>query len=449
MAKLFGTNGIRGVFGETLTLDFVSEITLSLAAFFKKGPILVGYDGRDSSTIISKIVCSSLNAVGIDCGIAGLVPTPCLQFATKSLDYKGGIMITASHNPPEYNGIKSTAQDGVEISRKDELKVEEFFFKKNWEITPHKLGITLKEERTIRTYLDGIKLQIDIQKIKSRQFKIVLDLGNGAQAVTAPRLCKELGCDIITINEKIDGSFPGRGSEPTPENLHDLSKQVIASKADFGVAFDGDGDRSIFCDNEGKIVTGDRSALLLSKFILEKNPKSTIVTTVNSTSKIEEIVNRTNSKVIRTKVGSVEVSREMVSKKAIIGFEENGGFMYGKHNRVRDGAMTMTIALNLLANSKKSMSEEIKLLPPSFTTKSKIECSKDEATKIIQTLNNEEGKKDITDGIKIIFDKSKWVMVRPSGTEPIVRIYAESNSQENLDELFTKYMKKIKSILGR
>ena len=449
MTKLFGTNGIRGVFGETLTLDFVSEITLSLAAFFKKGPILVGYDGRDSSTVISKIVCSSLNAVGIDCGIAGLVPTPCLQFATKSLDYKGGIMITASHNPSEYNGIKPTAQDGVEISRKDELKVEEFFFKKKWEITPHKLGITLKEERTIRTYLDGIKSQIDIQKIKCKQFKIVLDLGNGAQAVTAPRLCKELGCDIIAINEKIDGSFPGRGSEPTPENLQQLSKQVIESKADFGVAFDGDGDRSIFCDNEGKIVTGDRSALLLSKFILEKNPRSTIVTTVNSTSKIEEIVNRTNSKVIRTKVGSVEVSREMVSKKAIIGFEENGGFMYGKHNRVRDGAMTMTIALNFLANSKKSMSEEIKLLPPTFTTKSKVECSKEEATKIIQTLNNEEGKKDITDGIKIVFDKSKWIMVRPSGTEPIVRIYAESNSQENLDELFTKYMEKIKSILGR
>jgi phosphomannomutase/phosphoglucomutase len=267
--------------------------------------------------------------------------------------------------------------------------------------------------------------------------------------VTAPRLCKDLGCDVITINEKIDGSFPGRGSEPIPENLHELSKQVIASKADFGVAFDGDGDRSIFCDNEGKIVTGDRSALLLSKFILEKNPKSTIVTSVNSTSRIEEIANRTNSKVIRTKVGSVEISREMVSRKAIIGFEENGGFMYGKHDPVRDGAMAMAIALNLLANSKKSMSEEIKLLPPSFTTKSKIECSKDQVTKIIQTLNNEEEKKDTTDGIKIIFDKSSWVMVRPSGTEPIIRIYAESNSQENLDELFTKYMEKIKSILGR
>ena len=449
MAKLFGTNGIRGVFGETLTMHFISEITLSLATFFKKGPILVGYDGRDSSPVISKIVCSSLSSAGFDCGIAGLVPTPCLQFATKSLGYKGGIMITASHNPPQYNGIKTTAQDGVEISRKDELKVEELFFKKDWKVTTHKLGTIQKEERTIETYSDGIKSHINTQKIKSRKFRIVLDLGNGAQAITASGLCKELGCDVITINEKIDGSFPGRGPEPTPENLQQLSKQVIESKADFGVAFDGDGDRSIFCDNEGKILTGDRSALLLSKFILERNPRSTVITTVNSTSRIEEIANKTHSKVIRTKVGSVEVSREMVSKKAIIGFEENGGFMYGKHNQVRDGSMTMAIALNLLANSAKTMSEEIKLLPPSFTTKSKVKCSKEEATKIIQTLNNEEGKKDITDGIKIVFDKSKWVMVRPSGTEPIVRIYAESNSQENLDELFTKYMEKIKSILGR
>lgn len=449
MAKLFGTNGIRGVFGETFTLDFVSDITLSLTTFFKKGPILVGYDGRNSSVIISKVVCSALNSAGLDCAIAGLIPTPCLQYATKSLGYKGGIMITASHNPPQYNGIKPTAQDGVEISRGDELKVEEVYFKKTWKITPQKLGITQQEERTIETYLNGIKSQISVEKIKSRRFKIVLDLGNGAQAITAPALCNDLGCEVILINEKIDGSFPGRGSEPTPENLHTLSKTVVEYEADLGVAFDGDGDRSIFCDNTGKILTGDRSAIFLSKFILEKHPKSKIITTINSTSAIEKIATVYNSKVFRTKVGSVEVSREMVSTKALIGFEENGGFMYGKHNQVRDGAMTMAIALDLLANSKKSMSEELRLLPSSFTKKGKIECSRDEAMKIIQTLENIEHKKDTTDGIKIILDKSNWVMIRPSGTEPIVRIYAESDSEEKLDALFEKYIEKIKSIVGR
>jgi phosphomannomutase/phosphoglucomutase len=449
MAKLFGTNGIRGIFGETFTLDFVSDITLSLATFFKKGPIIVGYDGRNSSVIISKIVSSALNSTGLDCAVAGLIPTPCLQYATKSLGYKGGIMITASHNPPQYNGIKPTAQDGVEISREDELKVEEIYFKKKWKITPQKLGTTKQEEKAIETYLNGIKSQINIEKIRSRKFKIVMDLGNGAQAITAPTLCKDLGCDVITINEKVDGSFPGRGSEPTPENLHALSKTVVDYKADLGVAFDGDGDRSIFCDNNGKILTGDRSAILFSKFLLEKHPKSKIVTTINSTSTIEKIAALSNSKVIRTKVGSVEVSREMVSLKALIGFEENGGFMYGKHNQVRDGAMTLAIALDLLANSGKSVTEELRSLPASFTKKGKIECTKDEASKIIQTLKNIEHKKDTTDGIKITLDTSNWVMVRPSGTEPIVRIYAESDSEEKLDALFEKYLEKIKSIIGR
>ena len=448
MAKLFGTNGIRGVFGETFTLDFVSEIALSLATYFRKGPILVGYDGRESSIIVSKIVYSSLNSAGLDCAIAGLIPTPCLQFSTKKLGYQGGIMITASHNPPTYNGLKPTAKDGVEISRDDEIKVEGIYFKKNWKQAKG-LGITRKIETAVETYLKGIKSQINTRKIRSRKFRIVLDLGNGAQAATAPRLCKELGCEVITINEKIDGSFPGRGSEPTPQNLQVLSKKVIKSQADFGVAFDGDGDRSIFCDDAGKILTGDRSALLLSKFLLEKNPRSKIVTTINSTSRIEDIASKTKSKVIRTKVGSVEVSREMVASKAIIGFEENGGFMYGKHNQVRDGAMTMAIALDLLAASTKSISDELSLLPLSFTTKGKVECSKKEAVKIIQILKKENYKKITTDGIKILFDRLNWVMIRPSGTEPIIRIYAESDSQQNLDVLFAKYMEKIKSSLGR
>src|SRR5207249_7096535 len=157
MGRLFGTNGIRGIFGKTLTLDFVSDITLSIASFFKKGPILVGYDGRESSIIISKIVSSALSSTGLDSAVCGLVPTPCLQFATKKLGYNGGIMITASHNPPQYNGIKPTAKDGVEISRKDELRVEAIFFTKKWKINPKNFGKTQREEKAIRTYLDGIK----------------------------------------------------------------------------------------------------------------------------------------------------------------------------------------------------------------------------------------------------------------------------------------------------
>jgi phosphomannomutase/phosphoglucomutase len=448
MAKLFGTNGIRGVFGEGITLEFISEITLSLANLFKKGPILVGYDGRESSVIISKIVIAALSSAGLDSTVCGLVPTPCLQFATKQLGYNGGIMITASHNPPQYNGIKVTARDGIEISRQDELKVEEFYFKKKWKIS-NKFGSIKNEPKTINTYLSGIKKHVNIKKIKSRNLKVILDLGNGAQAVTAPILCKDLGCKVVLINEKIDGTFPGRGSEPTLQNLDKLSSMVIKSKADFGIAFDGDGDRSIFCDEKGKILTGDKSALLLSKYLLEKYPKSKIITSVNSTYVIEKIASNSGSKVLRTKVGSVEVSRKMIQENALIGFEENGGFMYGKHNHVRDGSMTMAILIDLLANSANSLSQEMDALPPSFTTKGKIECSKDNFKKILEILKAEPYKKDLTDGIKLFLDKSSWVMVRLSGTEPIARIYAESSSQSRLDDIFAKYLQKVKTTADR
>jgi phosphomannomutase/phosphoglucomutase len=448
MAKLFGTNGIRRVFGEDLTLEFVHDITLSIATYFKNGPILVGYDGRDSSPIIAKIVCAALNYAGINCKNAGLVPTPALEFATKSLGYNGAIMITASHNPPEYNGIKPAASDGVEISREDELIIEDIYFEKKWIQNTAGWGKTEKDDSVIRTYLDGVKSQVDSNRIKSKRFKVALDLGNGAQVVTAPKLCEELGCEVFLVNEKIDGTFPGRGSEPTPENLQKLSDVVKKSGVTLGVAFDGDGDRSIFCDNNGKILTGDKSALLLCKFILEKNPKSKIITCLNSGSNIESIAKESDSQVIRTRVGSVEVSRKMIPINGLIGFEENGGFMYGPHNQVRDGAMTLALVLDLLSKSEKTLSELVSELPSSFTTKDKIKCSKDEAQKIILALKEENPDADTTDGIKIIFDTKNWLMVRPSGTEPIIRIYAEGDSQENLNKIMSENLQKIKLILG-
>ena len=449
MGKLFGTNGVRGVFAEDFTLEFVHDLMLSISTYFKEGTILVGYDGRNSSKVISKLVCSTLNSAGINCDLAGLVPTPCLEFATKTLGYNGGIMITASHNPPEYNGIKPVASDGVEISREDENMIEEIFFQKNWNHNSSTFGSTKNDDRAIQTYLDGIKSQIDVSKIKSKNCKVVLDLGNGAQATTAIKLCEQLGCEVITINEEIDGVFPGRGPEPTPYNLGELSSAVVNNNADLGIAFDGDGDRSIFCDDTGMLLSGDRSALLLSDYLLKKNPNSKVITCINSGNSIDELVTQTNSTVTRTKVGSVEVSRKMLTENALIGFEENGGFMFGKHNQVRDGGMTLALLLELLASSNKSISEELGNLPRSFTTKDKISCKKEDIDVIISKLSNEFPNADTTDGIKIVFDKKNWIMVRPSGTEPIIRIYGESDSEKNLETLMTEYIQKIKSFLDR
>jgi len=448
MAKFFGTNGIRGVFSEDFTLEFVHDMTLAIGTYFERGPVLIGFDGRESSPVISKVVSSALNSIGIDCNVAGIIPTPCLEFAVKTLGYSGGIMITASHNPPQYNGIKPAAKDGVEISREDELVIEDIYLQKSWIKNPKNWGTTRKEERAIKTYLEGIVSQVDSKLIESKNFKVVLDLGNGTQAVSAPDFCKIMQCEILVINQNIDGNFPGRGPEPTPQNLTKLSKTVTENNADFGVAFDGDGDRSIFCDNQGNILTGDKSALVLIQHILKKNPNSLIVTCLNSGSNIEVLADKFNSKVIRTKVGSVEVSRKMVHTDALIGFEENGGFMYGKHNQVRDGCMTLALMLDLLATGK-SLSDEIASLPPSFTTKDKISCSPENILKLFSTLKEEFPSSDTTDGIKITIDPKNWVMIRPSGTEPIVRIYSEAENQKKLDALMSEYLKKVKSIISR
>jgi len=449
MAQFFGTNGIRGIFKEDFTLEFIHDMTLAIGTYFKKGPILVGYDGRESSPVIAKTVCTALNYCGLDCNDAGLVPTPCLEFAVKKLGYNGGIMITASHNPPQYNGIKPAAKDGVEISREDELIIEDIYLKKNWIKNASNFGVTGTDDRAIEVYIQGIISQVDSERIISKKFKVALDLGNGVQAVSAPIFCDKLGCKVFLVNQKIDGTFPGRGSEPTPQNLQELSKIVKENKADLGIAFDGDGDRSIFCDNHGEILTGDKSALVLARHILKKKPESLVVTCLNSGSNIESIANQFNSQVIRTKVGSVEVSRKMVPTNALIGFEENGGFMYGPHNQVRDGCMTLALMLDLLALTEKSLSQKINELPPSYTTKDKLSCSPEDAKKLIQSLKEEFPNSDTTDGIKISINSKNWVMIRPSGTEPIIRIYGEAESQQKLDSLMSEYLEKTKSIISR
>ena len=447
MKKLFGTNGVRGVFSEDFSLEFVNDLVMSMSSYFKKGKILVGYDGRHSSPIVAKIVSSALNYSGLDCYMAGLVPTPCLEYATKKLGYDGGLMITASHNPPQYNGIKPVASDGVEISREDERKIEQIFDEQNWN-NVDTFGKTFEETNVISTYIDGILSLIDIDKISEKKFKVCLDIGNGVQSVTAKKLCQNLRCEINIINETIDGNFPGRGSDPPPQNLDELSKLVVDTHSDFGIAFDGDGDRSIFCDETGKILTGDSSALLLCDYLLKQYPNSQVVTCLNSGNIIEKIVEKSNSRVVRTKVGSVEVSRRMVDDNALVGYEENGGFMFGKHNHVRDGAMTLGLMLDLLSKSESSLSKNIANLPPNFTTKTKIECSTEKSKIVIEEFLKEFPNSDTSDGIKIQVDENNWVMIRPSGTEPIIRIYGESNSQQNLDSLISNFVEKTKSILS-
>lgn len=447
MSRLFGTNGVRGVFGEDLTLEMIHDLVIAISKNLGEGPVLVGRDGRHSSHIISEMVCSTLNHVGRDCSDAGLVPTPCLEYSVAAMGYAGGIMVTASHNPPQYNGIKPVAADGVEVSRQDERIIERYYHTNEHMTAPVRFGATTPKPDVIDTYLTGVASHVDVAAIQEQGYTVALDMGNGAQAVAAPRLCEMLGCGAIPVNDTIDGDFPGRGSEPTPDNLEDLSSVVREGGADIGIAFDGDGDRSLLCDADGCVLTGDRSALLLAKNILEQNRGSQIVTCLNSGLAIDGLATGYGAEVIRTRVGSVEVSRKMTECGALLGFEENGGFMYGPHNQVRDGLMTLALALQAMSSSGQSISEMAQMLPASYTAKTKVQCSTTQAQIVVSELASTHPDADTTDGVRIKLGECRWVMVRPSGTEPIVRIYAEAASDEDLNAILSEYVSIIHSII--
>lgn len=449
--RLFGTNGVRGVYGQELKHDLVIDLCYALGTYFGKGPIVVGYDGRKSSPALSKLVRSTLNSAGIDTADSGLVPTPCLQYAAKSLKYNGGIMITASHNPPQYNGIKPTSADGVEIPREDELKVEDIYYSKRF-VKMDGTGRNFLDDNIVTRYVDDALALVEADKIRRQKFTVVMDTGNGTQAVVAPLIAKMLGCNVIVINGEIDGDFPARGSEPTPENLEVLSEAVKSAKADFGVAYDGDGDRSIFCDNNGKIYMGDKTgALLVKHLVSQKHKGSDVVCPINSSMMLSIVAEQAGSKIIYTKVGSVEVSREMVKRSCLLGLEENGGFMYGPLNEVRDGAMATLLVLEMLASSDKlSFSERIAQLPQTFQYKTKFVCpSRDLVDRIIKTCieHGSPRKIDTLDGAKIWIDEETWLMLRPSGTEPLIRMYAESTDKLLLDSKVDEYRRLVQSQL--
>ena len=463
--RLFGTNGIRGILGGgRLTLQFVHDMSLALSGHFGGGPLLLGRDGRASSLPISRAVRAALSTAGIDCTDAGLVPTPCLQYAVKRLGYRGGIMATASHNPPEYGGIKPVESDGVEPSRQAELEIEKRYFaieqgrRAGRRIgragdAPARYGRIRAGDggEAVEAYLDGIMSLVDAAAIRRRAPTVAIDAGNGAQARTAPELCRRLGCRTVMVNGEIDAGFPGRGPEPTPENLGALSRAVSETGADVGAAFDGDGDRSLFCDERGTVLTGDRSALLLAERLLSAAPHSTVVTCLNSGSAIESVAAASGSAVLRTRVGSVEVSRAMVERGALVGFEENGGFMYGRHNEVRDGAMTLALVLDLLASDPAStLSAAAAALPPSFTAKDKVPCgSADAAAAALSAMASEHPGADTSDGVRAGLGEGRWVMVRASGTEPILRVYAEGRSQADLDSIMSEYVGRVRALAGR
>jgi phosphomannomutase / phosphoglucomutase len=446
--RLFGTNGVRFVPGVSHDLDFAIGIAEAIGTYFGKGELLVGMDGRLSSPALSNAVISGLLSSGMDVAEAGLVPTPALDYGVKTMGFKGGVMITASHNPPQYNGIKVAGPEGVEVPRLDEQRIEKIYYDKTQNLADWKsVGVTRQEPSVVRNYIRGILSRVNSKMISERKFTIVLDIGNGAQAVAAPYLVEALGCKVVTLNSVVDGSFPGRGPEPTPATLGDLSSAVRSVGADLGVAYDGDGDRSIFCQEDGQILWGDQSSCLLGDYLLEKNPGATVVTSVASSQAIETVAKKHGAKVLRTKVGSVDISRTIIERNALFGFEENGGCIYQPHVAVRDGGMTTALMLECLAARGMSFSRAFSFSVPRFyQAKTKVEISGKKSEPIMKAVERlGKGEVERVDGLKIWADDRSWVLVRASGTEPIVRIFAESDSQEKADQLVKRFTKAVKT----
>ncbi|MEM2879749.1 MAG: phosphoglucosamine mutase [Candidatus Bathyarchaeia archaeon] len=448
--RLFGTNGIRGIVNKELTPELTVKIGCAIGTFFQRGKLIVGHDARTSSPMLAKAVIAGLNATGCDVLFAGMAPTPALQYAVKNHKVDGGVVITASHNPPEYNGIKVVWNDGIEISREQEIKIEEIFFQ---EVAHYAEWKNIGEEQTltgiIDDYIGAIKRHVDVSRIAKKRYHVVVDAANSVAALAVPKLLRGLGCKVTTINANIDGTFPARPPEPRPENLIELARTVRAINADVGVAFDGDADRSIFVDETGEIHWGDKTFALVEKFFLMKNPGEKIVSPISSSTLVKDVADAYGGEVVWTKVGSVTVSHTMKRLNAKLGGEENGGIFYGPHLAVRDGGMATALILDIMAYTNKSLSSLLGELPKYFIEKGKVECPNELKEKVLEKIIEQtKGLNTSTvDGVKIWFEDKSSILMRPSGTEPLYRLYAEAKTKEKAEALIHEFSLKLKRII--
>jgi len=448
--RLFGTNGIRGVVNKELTSEMTIKIGAATGTFFQRGTLIVGFDARTSSPMLAKAVIAGLNATGCNVLFAGMAPTPALQYAVKNHKTDGAVIITASHNPPEYNGIKVVWNDGIELSREQEIEIENIFFDEKvcyaeW----NKIGSTRDLPGTIDDYKEAIKRHVDVAGIVNKNYHIVVDTANSVGSLAAPHLLRELGCKVTTINANIDGTFPGRTPEPRPENLKDLALTVKAVDADLGVAYDGDADRSIFVDEQGETHWGDKTFALVEKYFLKDNSGEKIVTPVSSSTLVKDIADAYDGEIVWTKVGSVTVSQTMKKLNVKLGGEENGGIFYGPHQSVRDGTMATALILDIMAKTGEKLSRLLGELPKYFIEKGKVECQNELKEKALKKLTEQlSGLNPSTiDGVKIWFEDKSAILMRPSGTEPVYRLYAEAKTEEKAMQLVREYGSRLKRLI--
>lgn len=442
-ARMFGTNGIRGVPNHDLNQDLCINVGLSISKVFHEyDTIAMARDTRKSGPYIFSLVSSGILSGGRNIVDIGVLPTPALQLYCKDNGIPG-VMITASHNPPQYNGIKVIDPDGTEASQDTEMKIERVYhegtyLKSEWS----GIGYVWREPDYYRMYIDRVMKSAGIER-GSIKYNVVFDAGNGASYLTTPLLLQNVGTRLVTLNCNPDGRFSSRNSEPKPENLKDLSTLISGGSYDIAIAHDGDADRCIFFDEKGTYIDGNVVLAIFARYLCKRG--DTVVTPVSTSDAVQDVCDEKGIKLIRTKVGAPIVARKLRAVNGNLGGEENGGIIYPRHQYCRDGAMTAALMISIMHSSGKSLSELVSEVPAYTTFKDSVKRTQEWNT-ISSLIIEAPGivKVDETDGLKI-FERDGWALIRPSGTEPIIRIYTSSRSRDAAERLLNKY----KDIIAR
>ncbi|MBN2152661.1 MAG: phosphoglucosamine mutase [Candidatus Lokiarchaeota archaeon] len=441
----FTTNGIRGVANQDLTPYTCARIGQAIGNCLKRekgGGVIISTDYRTSGPIIKHAIISGLISMGINVTDAGHLPTPALQkYIKDTARYSMGLMITASHNPPQYNGIKVIDGDGIEIPPKKEAEIEKCY--KNWKPDSelpewNATGHLTLDSGAVEHYVSSIVKHARVEKESAHDIHVIVDPGNGITCTYYQALLDRLGVKYTSIFDTPDGTFPNRESEPTPDTLRALSRKVVDEGASLGVGFDGDGDRAIFIDNEGNFHWGDESFAIILDDLLETY-KGWVVTPVSSSVLVQDVVDAHGAKLEWTKVGSITVSRRMLELDAIIAGEENGGIFYNPHQPVRDGGMALALVIGAMTRKCCDIGSLFKALPKYHLHKETIQVKHKEKERIMsrvaEAVKKESVDKLITiDGVKVFKDGGS-VLIRASGTEPKFRSFADGKSRETAERL--------------
>ena len=441
MELIKSISGIRGIVNQTLNKTTVNTYSNIFTSLQPTGDILLARDSRPHGKELYNSIADTLTSMGrnvIDCGI---IPTPTAQFIIKDKKLSGGIVVTASHNPIEWNGLKFLDSDGCFLNAN---KMKELLSGVPKDTTNNK-GKVIESKNSYQDHINNIlNLNcIDIDKIKSKKFKVVLDTVNGAAYKALPELLNALNCNIVKIHCNNDGTFP-RGTEPIPSHLEDLSKTVIEHKADIGFATDPDADRLAIVDNHGEPI-GEESTLVLAleSYLKYYQGSQKVVTNLSTSMAVDVIAHQYNSTVERSSVGEINVVEKMKEIESTIGGEGNGGVILEESHLGRDSLVASALILNHLAQSDIPFDKILESTPRFTMIKDKITLQHDVDFNHIKSLfKNDDVSFIENDGLKVIW-KDEWVHIRKSNTEPIIRIISEADTYENAKNLITNLKKNI------